>query len=111
MRRTGQDGPHLDGTGQEHARLEAYHLDILLLGYIIALFEVHVVLLSLAYLQCGFGAEVEHRLQFVAVALQHLLIGEHQHRVAGEDGCIVAPPFVHGDMPPSQVGLVHQVIV
>ena len=110
-RGTSQDGTNLHGAGQQHTGLQTYHLYILVLSHVVACLEVHVVLLSLTNLEGCLSKEVEHLRQMVRVTLHHSLIGQYQHGVAREDGCVGIPPFVHRLMSTAQVGLVHQVVV
>ena len=97
---------HLERTAQQHGGLQADHLQVFRQGHVVALLEVHVLLLALADLQ-GVSAE-----QFEDHGIAgHQLVGLHQHGITAQDGGVHAPLRMHGGLPPAQGGGVHDVVV
>ena len=57
---TSQYSPHLHGTGQQDAGLQTYHFKIFSLCDIIAVLELHVILLSFSYFEGRLGEKREY---------------------------------------------------
>ena len=73
--------------------------------------EVHIVLLSLANLECCLGEQSEHLGKFLLLTLCDALVCKHEHRVAREDCGVGIPTAVYGFVSATQVGVVHEVVV
>ena len=82
LRGSCEDGSQLDGTGQQHTRLQADHLDILLLAHVVAGLKLHVELLTLTNLEGSHEEGTEHLLQLGGIAVEHTLEGLQQHGIA-----------------------------
>ena len=111
LRGTGQDGTDLHGTGQQHARLQTDHLDILFLAHVVAGLKLHVELLSFIDLVGRHQEGFEHVLQLVGLTGSDPAESLQQHGVAREDGLIGIPLPMHRLMTAPHVGIVHQVVV
>ena len=75
------------------------------------MFEVHIVLLTLANLERCLGEEGENLCELSLVALSDALVCKHEHRVAREDCGVGIPTAVYGLVTAAQVGIVHEVVV
>ena len=110
-RSVGQQSPHLQRTGQQDTGFEANHLDVFFLGHVVSVFEIHVILLPFANLKSRFSEELHDGRQLFDRTLRHITIGQDEHRVARKDGRVGIPAFVHGGSAPSQIGMIHQIVV
>ena len=101
----------MHGACQEHAGFQPYHLYVFLFGHIITMLKVHVILLSLSYLESRFGEDTEDLCEFICGALCHALICHHEHGIAAEYGSVGIPFLVHCGVSSAHVGIVHEVVV
>ena len=106
-----QAGAQLQAEAEEDGRFQANHVQVLGDADLGFGFKIHVPLLAFADLggrlaEAGEDAREQHRRH-----VQEQLVGPHQHHVAGEDGDVGVPLFVHGGLAAAQGGLVHQVVV
>ena len=56
----GHQCAHLRRTGQQNARFQANHLDVLLFAHVVAMLEIHIILLSFTNFKGGFGEQREN---------------------------------------------------
>ena len=81
------------------------------------MFELHVVLLSLAYLEGCLSEEGEDWVLGVGCwglgveEREQPLVGQYQHGVARENGGVSIPALMYRGMSTSQVSIVHKVVV
>ena len=111
LRSITQHGTNHRGTRQQNGGLKLNHIHILDNRHLLALLEIHIVLLTLTHLQGHRGEDIHNARQFVGRRTTQQAVGINHHCIARQDGHILAPTSKDRGLAATHVGIIHNIVV